>query len=163
MCIRDSYIYFTEETGSLGNFIYTGKVPQSIENIFYIARLVSPALVRRYAGMKRSQLRQERGCGGCNTILEALCIKRFSPDLCIQKEHVLSLLLHWWLPDLLSIILAVERYCSRPVTFCWIVFSPLVPVSIVISSFRRSAWREPAKLVAQNKNVFETLCGTFHV
>jgi hypothetical protein len=28
-------------------------------------------------------------------ILEALCIKRFSPDLCVQKEHVLSLLLPW--------------------------------------------------------------------
>ena len=28
--------------------------------------------------------------------LEALCIKRFAPDLCIQKEHVVSLLLPWW-------------------------------------------------------------------
>ena len=28
-------------------------------------------------------------------ILEALCIKRLCPDLCVQKEHVLSLLLPW--------------------------------------------------------------------
>ena len=28
-------------------------------------------------------------------ILEALCIKRLCPDLRIQKEHVLSLLLPW--------------------------------------------------------------------
>jgi hypothetical protein len=28
-------------------------------------------------------------------IIEALCIKRFAPDLCIQKEHVVSLLLPW--------------------------------------------------------------------
>ena len=28
-------------------------------------------------------------------ILEALSIKRFAPDLCVQKEHVLSLILPW--------------------------------------------------------------------
>lgn len=28
-------------------------------------------------------------------ILEALSIKRFSPDLCVQKEHVLMLVLPW--------------------------------------------------------------------
>ena len=28
-------------------------------------------------------------------ILEALCIKYSSPDLCVQKEHVLELMLPW--------------------------------------------------------------------